>query len=102
MAAYSNAQMLEVFFFYREIALQYLLSGESISFQKIDDSNIVGLPQSATPCVYDALSIRRFQLAISAEKEVNEYPGIEQKLTEILTKAKIALYENNQEKIQKV
>lgn len=102
MGKLSNEQMLEVFFFYREIALQYLLSSESISFMKIDDSNIVGLPHNAKPCVYDALSIRRFQLAISAEKEVNEYPGIEQKLTEILTKAKIALYETNQEKIQKV
>lgn len=102
MATFQNEQMLEVFFFYREIALQYLLSNHSMTFQKTDKNHIMGISDSPTMSMYDDLSIRRFQLAIAVEKEVYELPGIVETLTQILTKAKIAMYENNQRKIQKV
>lgn len=102
MGKFSNEQMLEVFFCYREIALQYLLSSNSFNFLKTDENHIVGMSDAPTMFMVDALCIRRLQLAIAAEKEVNEWPNIVQKLNEILTKAKIALYETNQEKIQKV
>lgn len=102
MEKFQNIQMLEAFLFYREIALQYLTTSQSISFQKVDKNHIIEMSAMPSMLMYDELSVRRLQLAISIEREVNESPLIPQELTKLLIKAKIALYETNQEKTQKV